>query len=270
MPAHWPCSPLRRYLFLVLLTAVAASAAEPRASYAVPYALVTPPSSLNVGCQGPCECPIVTTPTYGSFELVYTGSDPLYAHYDVQRYIASFNNGPGAVAIVGAGKYEIGGEFALVQQLTLDLQIEGRPVQHFDSGLVPVGAQFPRLSVSCAVHGFDCFDSVLVVDAKPVDFAGSPEPTRPAGLQSVWPNPFSGQARIVFALDRPGEVTLAIVDLEGRRIRELAAGDLAGAGPGTRIWDGRRDDGRPAPAGVYWVRLRWPGGMDQRSVIKLE
>jgi hypothetical protein len=246
------------------------SAAEPRASYSATYALATPPSALEVGCQGPCACPIVSTPTFGSFELIYTGSDPLYAHYDVQRFIASFNNGPGAVAIVGAGQYRIGGEFALVQQLTLDLAIQGQPLQHFDSGLVPVGAQFPRLSVSCAVHGFDCFDSVLVVDAKPVDLAGSPEISRPAGLESVWPNPFTSQARIVFALDRPEAMTLSIVDLEGRRIRELVAGDLAGAGPGTRIWDGRRDDGRPAPAGVYWVRLSWPGGMDQRPVIKLE
>jgi hypothetical protein len=35
-------------------------------------------------------------------------------------------------------------------------------------------------------------------------------------------------------------------------------------------WEGRRDDGRAAPAGVYWVLLRWPGGVDRRRFIKLD
>jgi hypothetical protein len=254
----------------VLSLSLAATITASRVLFADTYALVTPPSSLDVGCQGPCACPIVSTPTYGSFELIYTGSDPLFAHYDVQRYIASFNNGPGAVSIQGSGSYRIGGEVALVQQLTLDLEIQGQPLQHFDSGLVPVGAPFPALSVSCAVHGFDCLDSVLIVNAKPVGVAANSGTTLRVGLQSVWPNPFTTQARITFSLDRPGDVTLRIVDLSGRRVRELKAGAGSSSGLQSLIWDGRREDGHAAPAGVYWVQLLWPGGMDQRRVVKLE
>jgi hypothetical protein len=263
-----PNAALLRRICCVLI--LAAAVMVPRAAHAGLYALVTPPSEFEVGCFGPCACPIVSQPTYGSFELVYTGSDPLYANYDVVRYIASFNNGPGAVAITGSGKFRIGGEFALVQQLTLDLQIWGEPARHFDSGLVPVSVAFPALDVACPVHGFACLDTVIVVSAKPADVADiAPFPWH-AGLRASWPNPFAGRARIAYAVDRPGRVTLTVLDAAGRRVRTLFDGDRPSAGPGAVEWDGATDDGRPAPAGIYWVRMRWPGGADGRRIVKLE
>jgi hypothetical protein len=253
------------------LLGAAACAAAPANTSGTFYVLITPPSSLQVGCQDPCACPIVYFPTYGSFELVKTGFDPLYTYYAVQRFIASFNNGPGAVSITGSGRYKIGGEFALVQELTLDLDIEGRPTEHFDSGLKPVSVPFPQIDLSCAVRGFYCYDSVLVVDAMPADAAGVPAPAPPpAGLQAVRPNPFERGTSISFALGQPGLISLMIVDLEGRRVRALAAGLLVGSGEQAVTWEGRRDDGRVAPAGVYWVLLRWPGGVDRRRIVKLD
>jgi len=234
------------------------------------YALRTPPSSLAIGCLPPCECPVLTIPTYGSFELVPTGSDPLFTYYDVVRFIASFNNGPGAVSITGSGKYKVGGEFALTQQLTLDLNIEGHPTEHFDSGPSPVQVPFPQIDISCAVHGFFCYDSVLVVNAKPADVAGGPPPPARIGLQSLQPNPFQSRISIAFALDHPAPVDLMAVDLEGRRVRVLATGQPAGQASQSVRWDGRTEDGRMAPAGVYWVVMRWAGGLDARRIVKLE
>jgi len=250
------------------LLVAAPSTAAPADNGGTTYALITPPSSLQVGCQGPCECPIVTFPTYGSFELVRTGADPLYTYYAVERYIASFNNGPGAVAITGSGQYRVGGEFALMQQLTLDLDIEGHPTEHFDSGLQPVKVSFPQIDVTCAVHGNYCYDSVLVVNARPSDTADAPPP--PAGLQAVRPNPFRSGTSIAFDLGHPGLVDLMVVDLEGRRVRALASALFVGSGQQSVNWEGRRDDGRVAAAGVYWVLLRWSGGVDRRRIVKLD
>jgi hypothetical protein len=257
---------LRLFLFAASLLVLAPRAdADPAL-----YVLSTPPSSLEIGCQGPCACPLLSKPTYGSFQLVKTGFDPLYTYYDVVGYIASYNNGPGAVSITGSGHYRVGGEFALVQQMTLDLDIEGRPTEHFDSGLKPVGAPFPQIDIACAVHGFFCYDTVLVVNAKPVSVTGIPPAPRPArGFEAAWPNPFEHGIRFTYALDHPGPVALLIVDLEGRRVRALPAAPAADTGPQSASWDGRRDDGRMAPAGVYWVLLRWPGGADQRRIVKL-
>ena len=256
--------------FAACLLAATPALAAPADTTGTQYALITPPSAYEVGCQGPCACPILSRPTYGSFQLVETGVDPLYTHYAVERYIASFNNGPGAVSIVGSGQYKVGGEVALMQELTLDLSIEGNPPVHFDSGLQPVSVPFPEIDVSAAVHGFYCFDTVIVVRAKPTYAAGTPGPSTRIGLQAVRPNPFRGQTTFAFMLDRPGPASLTVLDATGRRVRELAAPQLGASGPQSVTWEGRSDNGRVAPAGVYWVRLRWLGGVDSRRFIKLD
>jgi hypothetical protein len=253
------------------LLAAAPCTAAPADTVETLYALNTPNSVLEVGCQGPCACPLVSLPTYGSFVLMRTGVDPLFTHYAVKRFIASFNNGPGVVSIIGSGHYRIGGEFALVQELTLDLQIQGQPAVHFASGLSPVRAPFPQIDIACAVNDFFCFDSVLVVDAKPVDPLTVPGASpRAVGLVGVGPNPCFGSARIEFAIDRPGPVDLSILDCAGRHVRTLANGVFNGPGPRSLTWEGRRDDGRAAPAGVYWALMRWPDGVDRRRFVKLE
>ena len=253
-----------------LLAAGPALATTPDTS-AVSYGLITPPSALESGCQGPCECAVVTEPTYGSFNLAYVRTEAGYAIYDLRGYIASFNSGPGAVSIVGSGQYRISSALPAQQQMTLDLQVWGGPTQHFDSGLEPVQTAFPRIEVSCAIHGFACFDSVLEVDARPLDTAGAPAtPARATGLQAVLPNPFSHGARIVFTLARGGPVDLTVLDVTGRRVCAIASQRAMPAGQAVLAWDGRRDDGAAAPAGTYWVRMRWPGGEDRRRIVKLD
>src|SRR5262245_9719231 len=107
------------------------------------YALTTPPSQLESGCQGPCDCAVQAVPTYGSFDLIRTGADGVYTYYEIHRYIASFNNGPGAVSLIGTGTYKIDSS-AGMQEMTLDLEVWGEP-EHFASGLVPVTVPFPEL-----------------------------------------------------------------------------------------------------------------------------
>jgi hypothetical protein len=255
---------------LVSLLGAGSAGAAPADSSGTEYALITPPSALEFGCFGPCECPIQLLPTFGSFQLVPIGVDPLFTNYAVKRYIASFNNGPGAVAITGSGRYRIGGEFALVQQLTLDLDIEGQPTQHFDSGMVPVGTPFPQIDVSCSVHGFACLDSVLVVRARPIETTDVPISPKGVALTGVKPNPFQGSVVIGWTLPRAGSFDLSIVDLEGRRVRQLAHSGSGNTGVQSAVWDGRRDDGRTAPAGVYWISLRTPDGLDRRRIVKIE
>jgi hypothetical protein len=52
----------------------------------------------------------------------------------------------------------------------------------------------------------------------------------------------------------PRAVRIAIYDAAGRRVRSLFDGTMEDPGRGF-CWDGRDDDGREAPSGVYFVRL---------------
>lgn len=73
----------------------------------------------------------------------------------------------------------------------------------------------------------------------------------------VWPNPAPGAARVHVSLSRPEIIDLRIFDLRGRLIRTLPTGDTATQNTFVD-WNGRDDQGRLAPAGVYLVRLLSP------------
>jgi hypothetical protein len=67
----------------------------------------------------------------------------------------------------------------------------------------------------------------------------------------VVPNPTGG--RIELAGEPSAGFTLGIFDALGRRVRTLGSGEGSPGDPYTVAWDGRRDDGRAASSGVYWV-----------------
>jgi flagellar hook assembly protein FlgD len=64
-------------------------------------------------------------------------------------------------------------------------------------------------------------------------------------------------------------VTITIFDAAGRQVRDLAAGTHAPGAHALR-WDGRDGDGRPSPAGLYFVRLRGAGEDRSARVIVLQ
>jgi choice-of-anchor B domain-containing protein len=72
------------------------------------------------------------------------------------------------------------------------------------------------------------------------------------GLRAPWPNPARGSVSAVLDLPRAGRVEAEILDLQGRRVATLFAGD-ADAGALVLTWNGRGRGGRPAEAGVYFI-----------------
>jgi len=77
-------------------------------------------------------------------------------------------------------------------------------------------------------------------------------------LEACWPNPFNPRTTLRCSLPAPGEVSLCIFDLAGRRIAQLASGPQD-AGPHEAVFDGRDDLGRALPAGTYMCRLEAAG-----------
>ena len=61
-------------------------------------------------------------------------------------------------------------------------------------------------------------------------------------------------------------VTLAIYDVAGRRVRELAGGTWT-AGDHDVVWDGRDARGRASASGVYFARLVTPERTETRSLV---
>lgn len=146
-------------------------------------------STFQQGCFPPCECPIMQEqPLHGTFRLQFVNSDSLFNHYAVTNIdwnVPSLNR-----YVTGSGTYRIGGEVAVTQQLSLDLQINGGPVTHFDSGVVGAPAGFPIIDAAISMHGMYCFDTVFSVVAAPCpsdwDASGDVTPSDVAAFITDW------------------------------------------------------------------------------------
>ncbi len=69
------------------------------------------------------------------------------------------------------------------------------------------------------------------------------------------PNPFNPSTAIRFSLARAGGTTVEVFDARGRLVKQLLDRQLS-AGPHEAVWDGRDDQGRAAPSGLYLARVR--------------
>jgi hypothetical protein len=119
-----------------------------------------------------------------------------------------------------------------------------------DAGWPGAGAWYKLTALD--IHGNESGVAVLA----PAAVAGVTDgvPRLATSLAPVQPNPFNPSTRLAWSLAESGPVTLRIHDAAGRVVRSVVTGPQA-AGPGSWVWDGRDEAGRPAASGVYYVRL---------------
>jgi photosystem II stability/assembly factor-like uncharacterized protein len=84
----------------------------------------------------------------------------------------------------------------------------------------------------------------------------------PAALRCQ-PNPFSRETSFGFALPKTGEVSLQIVDVQGRLVSTLASGPLR-AGPHDVRWDAQQ-----VATGLYFCKLRFGGKVQTLKILCL-
>jgi Subtilase family/Carboxypeptidase regulatory-like domain len=112
-------------------------------------------------------------------------------------------------------------------------------------------------------------DGIAFSDGQRVSAVTDNEAPSPVEARlKAWPNPFNPQVNIEFAVTRPGHLHVDVFDVRGNRVRTLLDAPVAET-TGTLNWDGRRDDGRTLPSGIYLVRLIGPDNQvtSQRVVL---
>jgi hypothetical protein len=86
-------------------------------------------------------------------------------------------------------------------------------------------------------------------------------------LSAPSPNPASRGASMMFRVGSAQEVSLSVLDVRGRLVRNLYRG-LAPSGDHVQSWDGKTDRGVAAAPGVYYIRLHTiEGDHSQRLVL---
>ncbi len=133
---------------------------------------------------------------------------------------------------------------------------DGNLVVAVDGSVAPAKSYWYRLIGQTLAGSRAVFGPVQGTAAAPATFA----------LSAAWPNPSRGAMRTQFSLPRDANIRLSVIDLQGREVQVLAAGNFA-AGRYQAAWDGRTQQG-PAPGGIYFVRYVTPDlKLTQRLVI---
>jgi len=94
---------------------------------------------------------------------------------------------------------------------------------------------------------------------------GAPAPNAPRIELAVAPNPARGSIGITLAPALGERWKLEVLDLAGRRVRDLG-GSVGDGALHTRRWDALDDRGVPSRPGMYWVRL---ASGDRQTVRRL-
>ncbi len=89
------------------------------------------------------------------------------------------------------------------------------------------------------------------------------------GLAQNMPNPFNPKTTIAFNLTAPGDVTLEVYDVSGRRVATLIDRHMD-AGAHLAQWDGTTGDGERAASGVYFYKLEAGDQKTSRKMVLLK
>ena len=128
-------------------------------------------SAWREGCiVGPCLCPIVMFEHLsGSFRLVELptmGPGP-WRLFELDNLRWKLRRGDQVVEIRGRGLYQTAAPVLDEQRLTLDLTIDGKPIESLDSGTVAGGLAFPKIEIQ-AVTPEKCYQEGVWLSAEPL------------------------------------------------------------------------------------------------------
>ena len=131
------------------------------------------------------------------------------------------------------------------------------------SGIVETYAGLDSNEFYLAIEG----EGISVVTSVSEPEEGAP-PTEGVVIRT-FPNPFSDTALVEFGIGAEGSVRATVFDLQGRCLRTLVDARYE---PGSHyaLWDGRDDDGRRLPCGVYVCVVRAAGLSATSRLVLLE
>lgn len=196
----------------------------------------------------------VTTPSFGSevwsydagsFALLHDGADPLLPSPDFF----------GALAVTEDGRLVVP-DFSADLLLVEDPSSPGSPHAYL-VGDGPISTAIVDGPVAQPVP--EGAGGLSVVD--------NAAPERGVRFAAVAPNPSRGPVDLAVRAPAGAEVSLTILDVRGRRVREL--GTAAASGRAAFTWDGADARGAPAGPGVYFARAESAAGVAVTRVLRI-
>ncbi len=100
----------------------------------------------------------------------------------------------------------------------------------------------------------------------PVAINETPAMVRRYNLEQNYPNPFNPSTTIRFTISQSEKVMVRIFDITGKKVMTLVDQRLA-AGTHQIVWDGKDDNGRIAPSGIYFYQLKTESYLESKKMV---
>ena len=175
----------------------------------------------------------------------------------------------------------VGNEYGLPREYFVVIDHEGNVRYRTPQGAIS-GAVFDDGAIRMAIaESLEDLNETLAAEATAAEAATAEESAGQTGTTAVfgedvvpgvsalygnYPNPFNAGTAIRFQLGQMGPVSLDIYDIQGRLVRRLWQGILAG-GEHQLAWDGRDERGHAVATGVYLSHLVTPGVVQARKMM---
>jgi hypothetical protein len=175
-------------------------------------------------------------------------------------------NGLGLVtgSLVNTGAAGASGSAIGLSELVSGLASE--TLHHWRSRVVTDSPFFPR-SPWLALPGNAPTEADLRTNGATAGVDDQPAAAaRPGFLEPNVPNPFTSDTELAYTLARGAKLKLAVYDVAGREVAQLANGTQP-AGRHVTRWNARDHSGRLVPAGVYFVRMEVAGSIQSRKLV---
>ncbi|MBA7650280.1 hypothetical protein ES703_58083 [subsurface metagenome] len=135
-------------------------------------------------------------------------------------------------------------------------------------GEVPAEMQGPGITwcqlVNAAIPAdvfYNHSDTLVPVEETKTIFSSSP-----IKLYQNYPNPSKKKTMIRFTISNNTNISLNIYDISGRLVKTLAKG-IPGAGSYFVVWDGKNEEGKEVPGGVYLYTMRAGAYTETRKLL---
>ena len=89
-------------------------------------------------------------------------------------------------------------------------------------------------------------------------------------LQQNYPNPFNPATTIEFELSVRENISIDIFDISGRKVKSLVDGISFPRGRHSIKWDGKLQNGRQAPSGIYFYVLKGDNFQTSRKMLLIK
>jgi len=113
-------------------------------------------------------------------------------------------------------------------------------------------------------------DLLYDTDDPGCSLAAVPAPIAAARLLQNHPNPFNPSTNIKYVVARPGHVRLQVYSVTGDLVRTLVNAHHDEALTYQATWDGRDNQGRTVPSGVFFYRLETAGAAEMKTMVLLK